>query len=211
MKASKESSSRLCPLGDVSLSAARWGVWGVASRVSDTARVSGGYRGGAPPGVLASARRARFARGAAPAQSWLMVGGGCPHTRCPALGLQIPCQAGQRSTPRRLRVPLCPVGRHSALPAAQPPCQVPPLVFALVSVAVAPAFLPRPPQAPRAAVGLAVQAAGLHRSLVALPLGRGFPPRAAAQVGFPGPRAAGRPPGPWCCAGSGPGPWPGAG
>ena len=69
MKASKELSSRLCPLGDVSPLAARWGVSGVASWVSDPARVSGGSRGGAPPGVLASARSARFARGAAPAQS----------------------------------------------------------------------------------------------------------------------------------------------
>ena len=69
MKASKESSSGLCPLGDVSLSAARWGVWAVACRVSDPARVSAGSRGGAPPGVLASARSARFARGAAPARS----------------------------------------------------------------------------------------------------------------------------------------------
>ena len=69
MKASKESSSRLCPLGDVSLSAARWGVSGVASRVSDPARVSGGSRGAAPPGVLASARSARFGRGAALARS----------------------------------------------------------------------------------------------------------------------------------------------
>ena len=38
MKASKESSSRLCPLGDVSLPAARWGVSAVASRFSDVAR-----------------------------------------------------------------------------------------------------------------------------------------------------------------------------
>ena len=70
MKASKESRSRLCPSGDVSPSAARWGVSGVASRVSDPARVSGGSRCGAPPpGVLASAQSARFARGAALAQS----------------------------------------------------------------------------------------------------------------------------------------------
>ena len=69
MKASKESSSRLCPLGDVPPSAARWGVSGVASRVSDPARVSGGSRCGAPPDVLAPARSARFARGAAPARS----------------------------------------------------------------------------------------------------------------------------------------------
>ena len=69
MKASEESSSLLCPPGDVSPSAARWGVSGVASRVSDPARVSGGSRGAPPPGVLASARSARFARGAAPARS----------------------------------------------------------------------------------------------------------------------------------------------
>ena len=49
MKASKESSSRLCQLGDVSPSAARWGVSGVASRVSDPTRISGESRGGAPP------------------------------------------------------------------------------------------------------------------------------------------------------------------
>ena len=68
MKASKESSSRLCQLGDVPPSAARWGLSGVASRVSDLARASGGSRCGAPPGVFASARSARFARGAAPAR-----------------------------------------------------------------------------------------------------------------------------------------------
>ena len=55
MKASKESLSRLCPLGDVSLPAARWGVSGVLSRASDVVRVSGGPCGGASPGVLVSA------------------------------------------------------------------------------------------------------------------------------------------------------------
>ena len=69
MKASKESSSRLCPLGDVPPSVARRGVSGMASRVSDPTRVSGGSHCGAPPGVLACARSARFARGAAPARS----------------------------------------------------------------------------------------------------------------------------------------------
>ena len=69
MKASKESSSRLCPSGDVPSLAARWGVSGVASRVSDPARVFGGSHCGAPPGVLAPARGARFARGAALVQS----------------------------------------------------------------------------------------------------------------------------------------------
>ena len=132
-----------------------------------------------------------------------MLGGGRPHTRCPELVLQVPCQAGQRSTARRFRVPLCPVGRHSALPASPLPRQVPPLVLALVSVAGAPAFLPRPPWTPRAAVGLAVPAARLHCLSVALPLWRGLPPRAATRVGFPGPRAVGRPPGGWCVPGPG--------
>ena len=55
IEGSKESSSRLCPLGNVSLPAAPWGVSGVVSRVSDFARVSVGSRGGASPGALASA------------------------------------------------------------------------------------------------------------------------------------------------------------
>ena len=82
---------------------------------------------------------------------------------------------------------LCIAGRSA-------PRQVPLLILALVSVAGAPAFLPRPSWAPRAAVGSAVQVVRLHRSSVALPLGRGLPPRAVAQVGFPGPWAVGRPP-----------------
>ena len=67
MKASKESLSRLCPLGDVPTLSARWGMSGVVSRASDPALVSGGSRGCASPGVLVSARAARCARGAAPA------------------------------------------------------------------------------------------------------------------------------------------------
>ena len=55
LEASKESSSRLCSLGDVSLPAARWGMSGVVSRFSDFAQVSGGSRGGTSPGALASA------------------------------------------------------------------------------------------------------------------------------------------------------------
>ena len=141
----------------------------------------------------------------------MMVGGGRPHTLCPALVPQVPCQAGQRSTPRRFRVPLCPVGRHAVLPAGPLPRQVPPLVLALLSVVGVPAFPPRPPWAPRVAVGLAVQAARLYRSSVALPLGRGLPTRAAARVGFPGPRAAGRPPGRLCVPDPGRGPGRGLG
>ena len=132
MKASKESSSRLCPLGDGSLSAARWGVSGVASRVSDTARVSGGSRGGAPPPACLRRRGVLGSPGGRhPPDLWLMLGGGRPHTRCSALVLQVLCQAGQRSTPRRLRESLCPVGRHSALPAGPLSRQGPPLVLAL--------------------------------------------------------------------------------
>ena len=69
MKASKESSSPLFPLGDVSLSAARWGVSGAASRVSDPASFPVGVAAAPPTGLLASARSAMFARGAAPARS----------------------------------------------------------------------------------------------------------------------------------------------
>ena len=55
MKASKESSSRLCPLGYFCLSATRWGMSAVFSQASDFALVSGQPRGGASPGPLASA------------------------------------------------------------------------------------------------------------------------------------------------------------
>ena len=55
VKASKESSLRLCPWGDVSLPAARWGASGVVSPASDCARVAGGPRGGAFPSALALA------------------------------------------------------------------------------------------------------------------------------------------------------------
>ena len=37
MKAWKESSSRVCPSGDVPLWAARLGMWGVVARASDSA------------------------------------------------------------------------------------------------------------------------------------------------------------------------------
>ena len=143
----------------------------------------------------------------------LMGGGGRPHTRCPALVFQVPCQVGQRSMPRRFRVPPYSVGWHAVLLAGPLPRQDPPLVFALLSVVGVPAFPPRPPWAPRVAVGLAVQAARLYRSPVALPLGRGLPTRAATRVGFPGLWAAGRPPGRWCLPrpGRGPGRGPGDG
>ena len=113
--------------------------------------------------------------------------------------------------PRRLRVPRRSAGRHSALTAGPLPRQAPPFVLAPVSVVGAPALLPRPPWATRAAVGSAVQAVRVHRSSVAVPLGRGLPPRAAAQVGSPGPRAVGHPPGRRCVPDPGQGPVPGAG
>ena len=54
MKAWKESLSRLCSLGDVSLLAVRWGVSGVVSRVSGFARGPGWSGRGVSPDALAS-------------------------------------------------------------------------------------------------------------------------------------------------------------
>ena len=211
MKAWKDSSSRLCPLGDVPPSVACWGVSGVASRVSDPARVSGGSCCAAPPGVVASARSARFARGAAPARS-VAEGRRRPSSHSVSrVGPSGSASGWPAANPRRLRVPRRSAGRHSALKASPLPRQAPPFVLALVSVVGPPAFLPRPPWAPRAAVGSAVQAVRLHRSSVAVPLGRGLPPRAAARVGSPGPRAVGRPPGRRCVPDPGRGPGRGLG
>ena len=175
----------------------------MASRVSDVARAPDGSRGGASSARLRQRDALNSPGGRRPRHLWValpgrMVHGGRPHTRCPALVLQVRCQVGQRWLPCRFRVPPCSVGRHAVLLAGPLPGQVPPLVLALLSVVVVAAFPPRPAWAPRVAVGLAVQAAGLHRSPVALPLGRGLPTRAATWVGFPGPRAAGRSPGRWC-------------
>ena len=81
MKASKEASSRLCPPGDVSLSAARRGVSGVVSRASDFARAPAGPRAGAFPSALALTccaavtKRVASARPAGCAQ-WAVGGGG---------------------------------------------------------------------------------------------------------------------------------------
>ena len=57
MKASKESSSQLCLLGDISLPVGRCGVFGVVSRASAFARVSGGPRGGASPSACVGVMR----------------------------------------------------------------------------------------------------------------------------------------------------------
>ena len=70
-----------------------------------------------PPACLRRRDVLGLPGGRRPRDLWLTVGGGRPHTRCPALVLQVPCQAGQGSTPRRLCVPLCPVGQHAVLPA----------------------------------------------------------------------------------------------
>ena len=164
-----------------------------------------------PPACLRLREMPDSPGGRRPRDLWLMVGGGRPHTRCPELVPQVPRQAGQRPMPRRLLVPLPSAGRHSALMAGPDPRQAPPFVLALVSVVGAPAFLPRPLWAPRAAVGSAVQAVSLHRSSVAVPLRRGLPPRAAARVGSPGPRAVGRPPGRQCVPDRGRGPGRGLG
>ena len=191
MKASKESSSQLCPSGDVPPSAARGGVSSVASRVSDPARVSGGSRCSVPPGVLASARSARFARGAALARS--AAEGWWRRSSHSVSGVGPLGSAPGRPAANAFRVPLRAAGRHSALAAGPLPRQASPFVSALVSVVGAPAFLPRPPWSPRAAVGSAVQAVRLHRSSVAVPLRCGRPPRAVARVGSPGPWVVERP------------------
>ena len=70
MKASKESSSRLCLPGNVPLLAARLGMSGVVPRASDFAWAPGGPRGGASPdasvpGSPASLRCAGTVDGAA--------------------------------------------------------------------------------------------------------------------------------------------------
>ena len=72
MKASKESSSRLCPPGDLSLLAARLGMSGVVARALYFVWAPGGPRGGASPdvafpGALASLRCAGAVDWAAPA------------------------------------------------------------------------------------------------------------------------------------------------
>ena len=55
----------------------------------------------------------------------LMVGGARPHARRPALVIQVPHRVGQRSMPRRFRLPPCPVGRHCCIAG----WSIPPLGF----------------------------------------------------------------------------------
>ena len=154
MKASKELWSRLCLLGDVSLSAARWGVSGVASPVSDTAQVSGGSRGGAPPGVLASARRARFARGAVPARTVADGGWGLSSHSVSGIG------------------PSGSVSGWSAINASPPPCAAMSSGWALCT-----AGRSAPPPGSPIGVGVAVRCGGplhffrAHHGLPALRLG----------------------------------------
>ena len=66
-------------------------------------------------------RRWRRLRDLRVARHGLMVGGGRPHARCPALVLQVLYQVGQRLMPRRFRVPPCQVGRHAVLLAGPVP------------------------------------------------------------------------------------------
>ena len=74
MKASKESLSRLCPLGDVSLSAARWGVSGVAFRVSDVG-FPVGLAAAPPPSCLRLREVLGSPGGRRTRDLWLMVDG----------------------------------------------------------------------------------------------------------------------------------------
>ena len=76
MKASKESSSRLCPLGDVSLSAARWGVSGLASPSLTRRGLLVGPAAAPPPACLRRRDVLGSPGGQRPRDLWLMVGGG---------------------------------------------------------------------------------------------------------------------------------------
>ena len=211
MKASKESPSWLCPLGDVSPSAACWGVLGVASRVNDPARASGGSRCGAPPGVLASARSARFARGAAPAQS----------------------VAEGRWTPSSHSVsrvgPSGSVSGWSAANASPPPCaariggsalcidgrSAPPPGYPIgVGVGVrcgGPRIFSAPTVGP-SRCGCVSSAGGWASSFVGCVAPQAWPSATGGGSGRPpGPGGCGAPAGAAVLAGSGPGPGPGAG
>ena len=206
MKALKESSSRLCPLRDASLPAACWGVSGVTSWISDVAGGYAGSRGGASPGVFALACRARFARGTASARP-VAHGRWRPSSHSVSgIGPSGSVSGWPAVNASPLPCAVIPVGGHAVLLAGPLPREVPTLVWTLLSVVGVLAYPLRPLWAPRVAVGVAVQAARLHRSLVALPLGRRLPTQAAARVGSLGPRAAGRPPGRWCVQGPGWGP-----
>ena len=211
MKASKESSSRLCPLGDVPPLAARWGVSRVASRVSDPARASGGSRCGAPPGVLASAQSARFARGAAPAPS--VAEGRCRPSSHSVSGVG----------------PSVSVSGRSAANASPPPCAA---MFGGSALCIDGRSAP-PPGSP-IGVDVGVRCGG-PRICSAPTVGSPFccwvgsaggsassfvgcvVPRAwssatgGGMVWLPGPAGCGAPAGAAVRAGSGPGPGPGAG
>ena len=171
---------------------------GVASRVSDPARASGGSRGGGPPGVLASAGSARFVRGPAPARS--VADGGWRLSSHSVSG------GGPSGS----------VSGWSAVNASPPPCAAMSCGSALYI-----AGRSAPPSGSPIGVGAGVRcggpcissappvgsprygSVGIHRSSVVLPLRRGLLPRAAARVGFPGPRAVGRTPGRRCVPGPG--------
>ena len=207
MKASKESSSRLCPLGDVPLSSARWGVSGVSSWVSDPARVSGASRCGAPPGVLASARSATFARGAAPARTVAEIRWRPSSHSVSGVG---PSGSVSGWSAANARPPPCPAmfggsalcsdGR-SAPPPGSPTgvCCGGPRISSAPTVG-----------SPRC--GWVGSAGGSASSFVSCVAPRAWPSAMGRGLGWlPGPAGCGAPAGAASRAGSGPGPGPGAG
>ena len=156
MKASKELSSRLCPLGDVPPSSARRACrvwfpgpltprWFPPDLAAAPALACSCLRGlpGAPGG-----RRLRDPRSRA--------GGVRPHTQCSELAPRVPRQAGRLPMPRLLHVPCRSSGRHSALVSGPFLRQVPRLVLVSEFVAGVSAVLPPPPRARGTAVGSAV-------------------------------------------------------
>ena len=149
--------------------------------------------------------------GRRPRDLWLRVGGGGPHIRCPELVPQVLCQAGQQSMPRRLRVPLCPVGRHSALPAGPLPRQVPPFGVG-VGVRCGGPRISSAPTVGSPGCGWVGSAGGLASSFVGCVAPRARPSATSGGSGrLFGPVGCGAPAGAAVRAGSGPGPGPGTG
>ena len=209
MKASKEWSSRLCQSGDVPPSAVRWGVSGVAFGVSDPAQVSGGSRCGALPGMLASARSARLARGALLGRSAAegrrrpsshSVSGVGPSGSAPgrsaanAWSLQCAASCGVS--------PLC-IGGRSVPPPGSPIC-------VRVGVCCGGPCLSSAPIVDSSHCGSVGGAGGSASSFVGCGAPRVWPSATGAGSGrLPGPAGCGAPAGAVVRAGSGPGLVPG--
>ena len=211
MKASKESSSRLYLLGDISPSAARWGVSGVASRVSDPVPVTAGSCAGAPPGVLASVRSARFARWAAPARS-VAVGRWRPSSQSVSGGGPSGSVSGW-SAVSASRPPCAAMSHGSALCIARQSAPPPGSPIGVgVGVGCGGPRISSAPTVDSPRCGWVGSAGGSASSFVGCVAPRALPSATGGGSGrLFGPAGCGAPAGAAVRAGSGPGPGPGAG